>query len=188
LSAQFGEGLTQMSVFDLIFAVAAVAAATAGRVQGFVRQLFGLVGLLVGVFLAYRLSSGLSEWWSSHFSVDPAATRIIIFIMLLIAVCVLVICCAKLVDKLVNFTMLGCVNRFLGMLFGLAQTVLIFAAIAFAIGSLKLSEISDLKKDLDKSITYKPLVRTAEFVFPYIKFNAWESVKKGMENIACNRI
>ena len=173
-----------MSVFDLIFATAAVVAAIAGLVKGFIRQLFGLVGLFVGVFLAYLLSSNLSEWWSSHFSVDPAAARIIIFIILLIAICILVICCAKLVDKLVNFSMLGCVNRFLGMVFGLAQTVLIFAAMAFAINSFKFSEISSLKKDLDKSITYKPLVRTAEIVFPYIKFETWKSVKKSVEKIA----
>ncbi|MDR2563545.1 MAG: CvpA family protein [Prevotellaceae bacterium] len=173
-----------MSVFDLIFAAASVAAIIAGLVKGFVRQLFGLVGLFIGVFLAYRLSSSLSGWWASHFSVDPAAARIVIFIILLIAVCVLVICCAKIVDKLVNFSMLGCVNRFLGMVFALGQIVLIFAAIAFAINSFKFSEISNLKKDLDKSITYRPLVRTAEIVFPYIKFETWKSVKKSVENIA----
>ena len=159
-----------MSVFDLVFLALVAVSAAVGLWKGFILQLFGLAGLFVGVFVAYRLSTKIAGWWSNQFAVDIVAAKVVTFIILMIAVCVLIILCAKLLTKVANFTMLGWVNRLFGMIFGVAQTVLIFAAVAYAIDSLKLSEISSLKKDLSKSAAHKPLTETAKLVFPYMKF------------------
>jgi membrane protein required for colicin V production len=159
-----------MSVFDIVFVAMVTVSAAIGLWKGFILQLFGLIGLFVGVFVAYRLSMKLAGWWANHFAVDIVAAKVVTFIILMIVVCVLIILCAKLLTKVASFTMLGWVNRLLGMIFGIAQTVLIFAATVYAIDNLKLSEISSLKKDLSKSVTYKPLTETAKLVFPYMKF------------------
>ena len=166
-----------MSIFDIVFFVSLLTASISGLRSGIVKQILGLGGIIVGIWLAYRLSKQFSEMWIGRFDTDTVSTNIVIFIIILILFFFLVSSFAGILTKMINLSGLGWLNRFFGFFFAILQTIVIFGALAYALDCYKLSEISELKKDLDKSITYKPLVTGAQIVFPYMKFESREILK-----------
>ena len=141
-----------------------------GLRKGFVRQLAGLAGIILGTYCAYQLSLWLTNWWSGHFDINSNVMQIILFIILATIIFALVIWLSIMLDKMLKLALLGWINRLLGMLFGVLNIVVIFGALSYAIHSLKLSGIEFLGNDLAKSKVYNMLVSFADFMFPYINF------------------
>lgn len=156
--------LSSYAIFDIVFFIAIAFSCIYGYIKGFVRQLFGLVGIFIGTYCAYKLAGALTIWWHGHFDVDPRVTKIIIFIILSAIIYFLVLRLAILFDKLLKMAMLNWVNKFLGLIFGAAKIILIFSALAYAINSLNMSD------KMNTSKIYSHLISLADFIFPYINF------------------
>jgi membrane protein required for colicin V production len=155
--------MQHISVFDCCFFAAIIISLIVGFMRGFVRQLLGLVGILAGIYCAYRISEDLTEWWHGHFDVDIKTMKIVVFLIILALVYLLVLWLAVLLGRLLKMAMLGWVNRLFGMLFGAIKTVIIFCALAYSIHYLKLAGVEI--KDIEKSVTFDCLITVVDSIF-----------------------
>lgn len=131
-----------MSGYD-IFLIAVVAVSMAmGLIRGFVREMFSLAGVVLGVVLALIASPALSENLRRVIPSDSAsfaAAFLIIFFATLIVMSVL----GVLLTKVLDIARLGFPNRLLGGGFGLVRGVLTALVITLGL-TLFLSEDSSL--------------------------------------------
>lgn len=121
-----------MSTVDIIIAVIIVAAAIWGAFKGFVKQIISIVGLLLGIWCAFKFASWLALQTKELLSLAMAQDTlcIIAFAVIFIVVLILTHLVGKGIEKIIKLSMLGWVNSLLGFVFGgLKATILLGLAV-----------------------------------------------------------
>lgn len=115
-----------MSVIDIIILVLLALAIIKGLKDGLVRQVGGIAGLFLGIFLAGRFSALMSGWLHSAIpSLSENVVKVISFLIIVIAVCICMALLGRLLEKIIKITTLGWVNRLLGVLLSVFTVVLL---------------------------------------------------------------
>ncbi|MDR0544881.1 MAG: CvpA family protein [Odoribacteraceae bacterium] len=157
-----------MNYVDIILLVPLLYGAFRGLSRGFIVEVFTLVALVAGIYLALRWSASL-EGILQDFVAIPAAYAYhvafaIIFIMVVLAVHLL----GKMLTKIASFAALGFLNHLAGMLFGILKIAVFLCAILFVLDSIdKRYDIIDAATK-DQSLLYNPLTRFANKVYQAI--------------------
>jgi len=115
-----------MNWLDILIIVVLVALGVAGLRQGMIRTVFGIAGLIGGIFLAGRYYDELA---ARIFPSDAIWGNIAAYAIILIATLVVAGVIGWLLAKLVNFAALGWLDRFMGFILGVVIGGLLFAAI-----------------------------------------------------------
>ena len=158
-----------MNALDIIILLLLVPAAVAGFSSGFVRQVSSLLALILGVWLAFRLSSAVSVWLAGLVSASPAVLNIISFVVILLAVAILLHLIGAALTKLLKIIMLGWLNRLLGVVFALLKALLLLGVLVLLFDSIN-SRFELVSEDfLGKSLLYGLLRDGANALFPYLK-------------------
>jgi len=116
---------------DIIIIVILGIQVITGFVQGFIKVLAGLIGLIVGIVLAGRFYENLAGSLLGFISNTDVA-NVVAFVLILIVVWGIFSILASLLTRLVSVAFLGMLNRILGAVFGLVMGAL-FVAAALAI-------------------------------------------------------
>lgn len=82
-----------------------------GWMRGMVRELFDLVGLVLGIWIAFRLSIPFGEFLASSFSLEPEVGRIGGGLILFLLLGLLLSVAAHYLTKLMNLPGLSLINR-----------------------------------------------------------------------------
>lgn len=98
-------------MIDFILGLALAGMLLRGWVRGFVREALDLVGLVIGFWLAFRLSAPFGSFLTSSFGVSPEAGRIGGGILLFILFGLLLSVAAHYLSKVMNLPGLSMVNR-----------------------------------------------------------------------------
>ena len=110
-----------------------------GWAHGFVREALDLVGLILGVWVAFRLSGPLGEFLTDRFGVAPEVATvgagIVLFVLLGVAMGV----AARYLSKVMNLPGLTTVNRAGGAVVALGWGVVIVLVLVNVAGVLPLS-------------------------------------------------
>ncbi len=159
-----------MSVIDIILLVPFAYALYKGIKNGFVGQVAGISGIILGIILGSRFSALLSTYVAQWISASEQVIKIISFALIIVAVILLATILSKIIEKLFSLVMLGWLNKLLGIL-------LAFAGCAFILGTI-LSLISYInetwfvivpQEKIAESVLYQPLEDIANMIFPYLK-------------------
>jgi len=154
-----------MNYLDIIISVCILIALVMGFRQGFIRPLFGLLALLLGVFCAYKFSyfaaQYIAEWTAASKQVVNAAAFAITFIAVLVGVSFVGI----FADKIISMVALGWLNRLLGVAMALAKIILILGVTAVILDMFQLIPEADIRQ----SHLYQPVKDIGVMVFPYLK-------------------
>jgi len=115
-----------MNWLDIVIIVVVVGLGVAGLRQGMIRTVFGIAGLIGGIFLAGRYYDELAAllFPSSATWANIAAYAIIAIATLVVAGVI-----GWLIAKLVNFAALGWLDRLVGFIFGIVIGGLLCAAV-----------------------------------------------------------
>jgi membrane protein required for colicin V production len=119
-----------MNWLDIIIIVILAIQVITGFVQGFIKALAGLLGLIVGIVLAGRFYENVASLLGFISNTDVA--NVVAFILILIVVWGIFSIVASLLTKLISVAFLGLFNRILGAVFGLVMGAL-FVGAALAI-------------------------------------------------------
>jgi membrane protein required for colicin V production len=120
-----------MNWLDIVIIIVVVSLGIAGLRQGMIRTVFGIAGLIGGIFLAGRYYDELAE---RLFPSGAIWGNIAAYAIILIATLVVAGVIGWLLAKLVNFAALGWLDKVMGFILGVVIAGLIFAAIlAFAL-------------------------------------------------------
>lgn len=132
-----------MHWFDLVILGLVIWFAVKGIMNGMVMGLFRLLGLLLGTLLAARYGSGLGHWFVQQFNAPPQAGVFLgyaaVFVTIVLASQIL----AGMVRSLLDFVLLGWLDKAGGVIFGAVKAILIAFVVFFAMGYLPQNPITD---------------------------------------------
>ncbi|HIZ86512.1 MAG TPA: CvpA family protein [Candidatus Coprenecus stercoravium] len=159
-----------MTVIDIIILILLALAIFKGLKDGLVRQVGGIAGLFLGIFLAGRFSALVASWLNQWINVPENIVKIISFVLIIIAVCICMSLLGRLLEKIIKITTLGWVNRILGMLLSITTTVLLIGVLLSLIDYVNSTWFTLIPSDqLNASKSVQIITSISDAAFPYIK-------------------
>lgn len=151
--------MMDFNYFDVTIAAIILILGIKGFMQGFIKEAFGLVGLVAGVYFAARLApEGASFIDTNFFHLENLSLlKLIGFLAILILIWLSATILGFIFSKLTNQSGLGFLNRLFGFITGGGKYFLVFALIITA-----LSNVTLIKDNLEKYVKDSVL-------YPYLK-------------------
>lgn len=153
--------MSSFSYFDIILFVLILLFGFKGVINGFIREFFGLVGIVGGVYIASLYSDSFGGWISDNiYRFDnQSAISLVGFFVALVGFWILSVLLSGIFQKLVALSYLGIANRIFGFCFGALKIFMIFAIIFYALSGFQLAQ-SFIDKYTNNSHLYPVLVKT----------------------------
>jgi membrane protein required for colicin V production len=155
----------EFSYFDLVASIIILFLGLKGIINGFFKEVFGLVGIVGGIFVASRVGDSVGKLISDLvFKFDnSAAISFTGFLVTFALFWILMVIAGYAFKKLSSLSGLGPLDKILGFVFGASKFFLIAAVIAHAaynINAIKTTVDSSMKN----SILFPILVETGSFI------------------------
>ena len=173
--------MTDLNLFDIVILSLITFLGLKGFIRGVIKELFGLLGIIGGVFIASRMSSPMGDLIDSLIPIDHNASKLLAgFVFVLIIFWILAYSIGLTLNKISSLSGLGIFDRFLGFLFGGAKVFLIFSIIFYS-----LSQIKSIKLVLDKkasnSFIYPVLIEIGEYIIKLDTENLHENISNQLD-------
>ncbi|MEA2110975.1 MAG: CvpA family protein [Campylobacterota bacterium] len=154
-----------INYFDIAVGAVVLLLGLKGIINGFFKEMFGLIGIIGGLFIASRYGEPVGQQISDlifHFE-NSAAVNFTGFLATLAAFWIVMILLGSLFKKLGSASGLGIIDRIFGFIVGSGKFFLIGAVIVYA-----MNNIDALKSKLDpimqNSILYPIMVEVGGYV------------------------
>ena len=119
-----------MTTIDIIILSVLGLGAVLGFLKGALKQVAGLLGLIVGLLAAKCLYATVADEVFSHVTANLTLAQVLSFLAIWIMVPLIFLAAAALLTKAMEAVSLGCVNRLLGaVLGGLIHALLVSLAV-----------------------------------------------------------
>lgn len=147
--------MIDFNYFDVTIGAIVLILGIKGFMNGFIKEVFGLVGLVGGVYFASRLSGDAATFIDSTFIhiENTALLKLVGFLAILIIIWLSATILGSIFSKLTSVSGLGFINRFLGFVAGGGKYFLIFALIITALSNVTLVK-DNLEKYVHNSVLY----------------------------------
>jgi membrane protein required for colicin V production len=128
-----------LSKIDIFLLVVILIGAFQGYRDGFLMGLISLLGIVLGVFLGFKLMGVGMEFLEKEFNADQTTLPYISFFLIFIIVVVLVTFLGKAIRNSIDKTFLGRVDQSMGVVLGAFKTMFMASVILWIADSLKYS-------------------------------------------------
>jgi membrane protein required for colicin V production len=125
---------------DVIIAVALLGFAVRGFMRGFLRELFSLVGLFLGLWIALLKFLPLGEWVQHNFPLTEPLPFHIAFLAIFLSVAILAGIGGYLLHRVAKGLLMGWLDAIVGLGFGSVKGVMIFTVLLFLLAQLPLAD------------------------------------------------
>jgi membrane protein required for colicin V production len=173
-----------MILFDWIVLIPLFYFAFMGLKNGLVKEVFGMVGIILAIFLSIHfmdpLASILKPMFDKHANMAPYISAFIIFFSILIIVHLLI----YIITKLLSVVALSLPNRIFGLFFGIVKSGLIISAILILLSGFNIPG----KDTRMQSKTYPYIITLAPAAFNIIAYfypganNYTDTIKQTLKN------
>lgn len=158
-----------MNLFDIVITLCLIAAGIKGFFNGFIHQASSFISMILGIWVAYTFCGKVTSFLLQYFEISRAVLCVVAFAFLFIAVSLTVALIGKGLNKLIRLAMMGWLDRFLGLITGVVEAMLVILVLVIVFSTL-----ADVLKYheplyLRKSLLYDDLKSLAFTVFPYFK-------------------
>lgn len=167
-----------MTTIDIIILVIVGAGTVVGFMKGFLRQLAGLLGLIVGLLAAKALYATVAERVFLSITDSLTVAQGIAFVTIWLAVPVGFLLLAVLLTKAMEAVALGWVNRLLGALLGAFKTVLLLSLFITVVEYIDADNSLLEKTNKKASVLYYPMQKFADVFFPAAREVAEDYIMK----------
>ena len=166
-----------MNILDLVIAIPLLWGAYKGFTRGLIYEIAMILGLIAGLYLAFKFS-GLAQSWLQQFvskdSVIPSWVGFFIVSGIIMAVFILY---ARLLEGVLKAGDLNVFNKIAGAVFGLLKYALVISVILWLLKSLE-PHLNFINKETRKeSVLYEPVLKTSTFLTP-----AFQDIKNEFRN------
>ena len=158
-----------MATLDIILLICFLPGIIRGISKGFLEQALSLVGIVLSVWAAFKFSALVCTWLKPYLSLSETTLSVVAFALILVAVCLAVLIVAKLLTKVLEMSMLGWLDKILGLVFALVVNALLLGVFIILFDTLNLKFGFVKPEVLDGSIVYTTLRDFCYLVFPYLK-------------------
>ena len=158
-----------MEVIDIIILCAFLPSLYFGIKSGLVRQIVSLCVIILGISLSMKFTNIAAEWLLQFIDINPKWMTIISFTLIFITVALLLNLIGKIIEKVIQISMLGWLNRLLGLILSLFKVSLIVALCVVLLDNVNSMMSIIPNNEIDNSVLYEPMVKYANTIFPYLK-------------------
>ncbi|MEA1956597.1 MAG: CvpA family protein [Campylobacterota bacterium] len=151
--------------FDLIAGITIILLGLKGILNGFFKELFGLIGIIGGIFVASRYGNEAGLFLNDLiFKFDnDTAINFTGFLVTLSVFWLVMIALGHIFKKLSSMSGLGPIDRIFGFIFGASKFFLIAAVIAYSAYNVKAVK-STIDETMKTSILFPIFVETGGFI------------------------
>jgi membrane protein required for colicin V production len=158
-----------MATLDIILLICFIPGIIRGISKGFLEQALSLAGIVLSVWAAFKFSALVCGWLKPYLSLSETTLNVVAFALILIAVSIVVLLVAKLLTKVLEMSMLGWLDKILGLVFALVVNALLLGVFVILFDTLNLKFGFVKPEVLDGSVVYTTLRDFCYLVFPYLK-------------------
>ena len=157
--------MMDFNYFDVTIAAIVLILGIKGFMQGFIKEVFGLLGLVAGVYFASRLSETAASFIDTNFLhlENASLLRLIGFLAILLVIWTGATILGAIFSKLTSESGLGFINRLFGFIAGGGKYFLIFALIVTALSNVTLVK-DNLEKYVNDSVLYPYLKEAGSYL------------------------
>ncbi len=151
--------------FDLITLGLICLLAIKGVINGFIKEVFGLVGIVGGVYVASRFATKAGEWISVNILVieNKSALFIAGFLAVLIGFWILSILIGMVLSKMLTLSGLNTVDKLAGFIVGGAKIFFVLSILFLALSNVGFIQ-ERLNQYLKGSFMYPSFIKTGSFI------------------------
>lgn len=173
--------MENINLFDVIVVSLVVILGLKGLFRGFTKELFGLLGIIGGVFIASRLAKSVGEIANSIVPVDNESTILLIgFIVTLVVFWIIAYILGTILEKVFSLSGLGIFDKMLGFVFGAGKIFLLFSIISYAVTNVKMVN-DNLQPKLENSIVFPLLAETGSYIIKLDTSHMQSEVSKKLD-------
>ncbi len=173
----------EFNYFDLIVVIIVMLLGLKGIINGFLKELFGLIGIVGGLFIASRMDKSVGTAINDmlfHFESDAAVT-FTGFLVTLAVFWLLMIGLGMMFKKLVTISGLGIFDRILGFIFGSGKFFFIASVIVFAVFNIKVIQ-ENLGDKFDDSVMFSMMRSTGGFIMQLDPVDVVDDLNETLES------
>jgi len=155
----------EFSYFDLVASIIILLLGLKGIINGFFKEVFGLIGIIGGIFIASRVGDEVGKYLNDaifNFS-SQSAISFTGFLVTLAVFWMIMIIVGFAFKRLSSLSGLGPIDKILGFVFGAGKFFLIAAVIAFAVYNIQALRTT-LNTSLKGSVLFPVLVETGRYI------------------------
>ena len=157
-----------MNGFDIVFLLVLIAGAWKGWSNGLLKEVLGLVGVFVGLYLARLLYEQVGDQIAPQIGCSPTVGGIIAFVLIWMGVPILMSILGSLLTKLLDLIGIGSVNRLGGILVSILKYGLLLGALCNILSITHL-----VTEEAQQSSTlFGPLKQATSLAFDIVKSTA----------------
>ncbi|WP_324170716.1 CvpA family protein [Sulfurimonas sp.] len=175
----------ELNYFDLVASVIILLLGLKGILNGFFKEVFGLIGIIGGIFIASRVGDNVGTALSNmifNFE-NSSAISFLGFLFTLAVFWLFMIGVGLIFKKLSLLSGLGVFDRILGFIFGASKFFLIAAVIAHAAYNIKAVK-SAIDSSVESSILFPVLVSTGEFIMKLDPVEISDDINKSIDKVS----
>lgn len=135
---------------DLVLAIILILAVIKGYQRGLIVGIFSFIAVIIGLAAAIKLSTVVAGYIGQTIKVSDQWLPVISFAAVFIVVVLLIRLGANMIQKTMEISMLGWVNRLGGVLLYVAIYVIVYSVVLFYAEQIKLIQAESIQK----SVTY----------------------------------
>ncbi len=175
--------MENISLFDIISLSLILILGIKGIINGFIKEVFGLVGIVGGIFLASRYAQDAGNFIENNFYnfENKASLYLIGFIAVLILFWILSIFLGFIIAKLLKMSGLGGLDKLLGFVVGSLKIFLVFSILAIALSNIAFIK-SRTDKYMNKSFMYPIFIEVGRYIVKLDTNHIVEKVVSQKEN------
>jgi len=153
--------MVDFNYFDITIGAVVLILGIKGFMNGFIKEIFGLAGLVAGVYFGSRFSETAAAFINENFlqMQNPTLLKLLGFLTVLIIVWLGATLLGSVLSKLTSVSGLSFINRLFGFIAGGGKYFIIFSLIVTALSNVTLVK-ENLHKYVDHSLLYPYLVAT----------------------------
>ena len=174
-----------MSFLDIVLGVILVLGLFKGIRNGLFVELASLISLILGIYVAIKFSYLARIMLPAIVNWNPKTIQITAFIITFLVVVVAISLIAKFLTSVADFAQLGVINNLGGGFFRLLKTILILSIFLNLFEKINFNNTFAKKETLDNSLFYRPIQKTAGFIYPSIE--KWYDDMKKKETVSAQK-
>lgn len=162
-----------MNWLDVLIILILVCGAWRGYLSGLFRQIFGLIGIILGLYLGSLYSVPTAKLLAPYMGSCHGAGEIVAFLIICLLVFWGLSLLAVLLTKFFDWIQLGVVNRIIGACLGIVK----YAFFISCLLNIWVYIQPDSMAFRDESVAYRPLLKPASIAYEECKDHAVKQMR-----------
>ena len=158
-----------MAILDIVLLACFIPAVVQGLTKGFIQQVISIVSIVIGIWLAHRLSSTISVWLGQYVGIEAKVLNVICFMVIVILAILLLYWVGELVTRVIKIVTLGWLNRLLGVIFAILKVAIILGVLIMVFESVNDTFHFVKPQKFANAAVYQVLRTFAHNILPWLK-------------------